>query len=102
MQNLGLSYFALGRHHDALVLREKTLEFFRRVLPENHQQIGISCLNLGVSYCESGNVHRAMERAREALRILQATLPPSHIRVQTAKQLIRQIESDSTRRESRR
>ena len=29
-----------GRHQDALVLREKTLEFRRRVLPENHPNIG--------------------------------------------------------------
>jgi hypothetical protein len=41
MNNLASIYRALGRHQDALVLREKTLEFRRRVLPENHPDIGV-------------------------------------------------------------
>ena len=40
MGNLANSYFALGRHDEALEMREKTLEFYRRVLPENHPDIG--------------------------------------------------------------
>ena len=40
MGNLANSYSALGRHDEALEMREKTLEFFRRVLPENHPGIG--------------------------------------------------------------
>ena len=40
MTNLSNSYNALGRHQDALVLEEETLEFYRRVLPENHPHIG--------------------------------------------------------------
>ena len=40
MGNLAQTYSALGRHQDALVMKEKTLEFFRRVLPENHPDIG--------------------------------------------------------------
>jgi hypothetical protein len=41
MACLAISYSALGRHQDALVLQEKTLEFLRRVLPENHPGIGV-------------------------------------------------------------
>ena len=40
MQGLAVSYSDLGRHEEALEMREKTLEFFRRVLPENHPDIG--------------------------------------------------------------
>ena len=40
MQGLANSYSALGRHDEALEMREKTLEFYRRVLPENHPNIG--------------------------------------------------------------
>ena len=40
MNNLADSYSALGRHDEALDMREKTLEFYRRVLPENHPDIG--------------------------------------------------------------
>jgi len=41
MGSLANTYDALGRHQDALVLQEKTLEFQRRVLPENHPDIGV-------------------------------------------------------------
>ncbi len=41
MNNLAATFSALGRHRDALVLQEKTLEFRRRVLPENHPEIGV-------------------------------------------------------------
>ena len=42
MNNLAGTYSTLGRHQDALVLQEKTLEFRRRVLPENHPDIGVT------------------------------------------------------------
>ena len=40
MGNLALTYSALGRHYDALAMKERVLEFRRRVLPENHPSIG--------------------------------------------------------------
>ena len=40
MQGLANSYSALGRHEEAVEMQEKTLEFRRRVLPENHPDIG--------------------------------------------------------------
>ena len=40
MGNLADTYSALGRHQDALLLQEQTLEFYRRVLPANHPDIG--------------------------------------------------------------
>ncbi len=43
MNNLANTYSALGRHQDALAMQEKTLEFRRRVLPENHPGIGATC-----------------------------------------------------------
>ena len=42
MNNLAATYGALGRQQDALALEEKTLEFQRRVLPENHPDIGVT------------------------------------------------------------
>jgi hypothetical protein len=42
MSNLAGTYSKLGRHQDALVLQEKTLELQRRVLPENHPDIGVT------------------------------------------------------------
>ena len=40
MGNLAVTYGDLGRHADALDLREKVLKFFQRVLPEDHPNIG--------------------------------------------------------------
>jgi hypothetical protein len=40
MGNLANTYLALGRPQDALALHEASLEFRRRVLPENHPDIG--------------------------------------------------------------
>ena len=40
MGNLASTYSALGRHDDALAMKERVLEFRRRVLPENHPDIG--------------------------------------------------------------
>ena len=40
MGNLAVSYSAFGRHQVVVEMREKTLEFYRRVLPENHPDIG--------------------------------------------------------------
>ncbi len=43
MNNLASKYSALGRHTDALAMFEQVLEFFRRVLPANHPDIGEGC-----------------------------------------------------------
>ena len=40
MGNLASSYSDLGRHVDALAMNEGVLEFRRRVLHENHPDIG--------------------------------------------------------------
>ena len=98
MGSLAATYSALGRRQDALVLKEKTLDFYRRVLPENHPHIGISCFNISSSYCQAGDFHRAIEWALEALRILQAALPPSHPHVKMAQKLVLQIEGNIARR----
>jgi tetratricopeptide (TPR) repeat protein len=98
MGNLANTYSALGRDQDALAMQEKLLEFQQRVLPGNHPEIGISCLNLGLSCENVGDLPRALQFAREALRILQATLPLSHPHVKQAQQLVRGYEGDATRR----
>jgi len=98
MCNLAATYDALGRHQDALALKEKTLEFQRRVLPENHPEIGTSCFNISSSYGQAGDFHRAIEKAREALRIWQAALPPSHPHVKMAQERVRQLEGNIDRR----
>ena len=43
MGNLAATYSKLGRHADALAMREQVLEFRRGVLPANHPDIGEGC-----------------------------------------------------------
>ena len=43
MNNLASTYGDLGRHADALAMRERVLEFQRRVLPADHPDIGEGC-----------------------------------------------------------
>jgi hypothetical protein len=43
MNNLAATYRGLGRHADALAMGEQVLDFFRRVLPANHPDIGEGC-----------------------------------------------------------
>ena len=40
MGNLAVTYRNLGRHADALAMKERVLEFLRRVLPADHPDIG--------------------------------------------------------------
>ena len=49
MNNLAISYSDLGRHNEALAMRESVLEFRRRVLPENHPDLGEGCVGSGVA-----------------------------------------------------
>ena len=51
MGNLAASYSALGRHADALAMQERVLEFRRRVLPENHPDIGEGRVWSAAAWC---------------------------------------------------
>ncbi len=59
MNNLALSYSALGRHNEALAMKESVLEFRRRVLPENHPDIG-------EGHVRSGDACALLNCARDA------------------------------------
>jgi len=92
MMNLSSSFSNLGRHKEALVLAEETLEFQRLVLPENHEEIGTCLLNISSNLQNLGDSRRALEMAQKALRVYQATLQPSHPFVKRAQQQLRQLE----------
>ncbi len=51
MSGLANSYSKLGRHEEALAMRERVLEFRRRVLPENHPDIGEGLVWRVVVFC---------------------------------------------------
>ena len=113
MGNLGSSYSNLGRHSEALAMRESVLEFRRRVLPADHPDIGeghkfflfhspfalfvmffsaMACCVLSARLLQSRALPRALELAREALRIWQFVLPPGHRHLLKAEKLVRGLE----------
>jgi hypothetical protein len=49
MNNLGTTYSKLGMHHDALKLQQTGLALWRRVLPEDHPDLGTGMANLAFS-----------------------------------------------------
>ncbi len=51
MGNLASTYSDLGRHNEALAMRESVLEFYRRVLPEDHPSIGEGHVWSSVACC---------------------------------------------------
>ncbi len=51
MSNLASTYSDLGRHTEALAMRERVLEFDRRVLPEDHPSIGEGHVRSSVACC---------------------------------------------------
>jgi hypothetical protein len=46
MYNLGNLFGKLGRHHEALEMEERALEFRKRIFPENHPAIGAEVVKL--------------------------------------------------------
>ena len=100
MHDLGRVYGTLNRHADALIVREKTLEFRRLHLPKNHPYIGAGNLrvtkwiliqqsrlrkchdctgdslnNLANTYHVLGRVEEAAVMMQEALDIGRRSLP---------------------------
>ena len=59
MSGLASSYSKLGRHEEALAMSERVLEFRRRVLPENHPDIG-------EGHVRSGDACALLNCARDA------------------------------------
>jgi len=97
MHNLAVSYTALGRHQDALPLRQKTLEIRRRVFPENHPTIGVMCSvcscqsdftrsvlpvdamsGLAVTYMKLRRFQDALVLQEKTLEIRRRVLPEDH------------------------
>ena len=51
MGHLASTYSNLGRHNEALAMRERVLEIRRRVLPEDHPSIGEGHVWSSVACC---------------------------------------------------
>jgi tetratricopeptide (TPR) repeat protein len=75
MNNLASSYADLGRHAEALKLREETLTLRKAKLGLDHPDTLGSMVNLGHSYAALGRPGDAVKLYEEALRIMKAKMP---------------------------
>ncbi len=50
LNNIGYSYYNLGKHQEALEYFKKALEMRQKLLPENHPDIAATLNNLRQSY----------------------------------------------------
>jgi hypothetical protein len=78
MNNLANSYAALGRHADALKLREETLALRKATLGPGHSDTLMAMNNLATSYAALGRHTDALKLCEEAVALLKAELGPDH------------------------
>ncbi len=78
MNNLANTYYSLGRHLEALRLREETLEIQKRVLPKEYPDTLNSMQNLANSYAALDRNIEAFRLREETLEILKRVLPKDH------------------------
>lgn len=76
--NLAICYADLGRHADALKLREETVRLYKAKLGPDHPDTLASMHNLANGYAELGRCTEALRLNEETLRRRRATLGPDH------------------------
>jgi tetratricopeptide (TPR) repeat protein len=78
MNNLAETYQALGRHAEALKLREQTLALRQARLGPDHPDTLVSMNDLADSYDTLGRQAEALKLREQALALRQAKLGPDH------------------------
>jgi serine/threonine protein kinase/tetratricopeptide (TPR) repeat protein len=78
MNDLALSYAGMGRHADALKLREETLALRKAKLGPDHPDTLMSMNNLAISYHDMGRHADALKLCEETLALRKAKLGPDH------------------------
>jgi tetratricopeptide (TPR) repeat protein len=78
MNNLAVSYHALGRYADAVELHEQTLALRKAKLGPDHPGTLMSMYNLAVSYHALGRYADALKLREETLALRRAKLGPDH------------------------
>ncbi len=71
MNNLGLDYGNVGRHRDALKLREQTLALFKAKHGDDHPDTLMAMNNLANAYFALGRYADALKLREETLVSLQ-------------------------------
>jgi tetratricopeptide (TPR) repeat protein len=78
MNSLANSYHYLGRHPEALKLRERTLALRQAKLDPDHPDVLMSMSNLATSYAALGRHPEALKLREQTLALEQPKLGPDH------------------------
>ncbi len=78
MGSLAINYFVLGRHAEALKLREETVALSKDKLGTDHQITLAEMGNLANSYSALGRHAEALKLSEEVLALRKAKLGPDH------------------------
>ena len=78
MHYLAISYFVLGRHDDAIKLREEVLAARRRILPPDHPDTLASMGDLAILYYIRGRYADAIKLQEEVLAARRRVFLPDH------------------------
>ena len=79
--NIGLILAQMGRTDEALPHLRRSLEAYRRMLPEEHPQIATGLLHLGALLAHLGRTSEAEPLLREALLYHQNNMPSGDYRI---------------------
>ena len=78
MHYLAISYFVLGRHDDAIKLREEVLAARRRILPPDHPDTLATMGDLAILYYIRGRYADAIKLQEEVLAARRRVFLPDH------------------------
>ncbi|CAF1550412.1 unnamed protein product, partial [Rotaria magnacalcarata] len=75
---LGMLKNRQGKYPDAVKFYEKSLEIYRKTLPEDHASLADLYNDMGLVYKNMGEYSKALEYCEKGLEIKKKALPPTH------------------------
>jgi tetratricopeptide (TPR) repeat protein len=75
---LGSATWSRGKYEEAITFYEKSLEIYRKNLPQNHPNFGASYTNIGLVYNSMGEYSKALSSHEKAIEIQNQSLPSNH------------------------
>ena len=74
----GMIHARQGNYNEAVEYYEKSLEIYKKSLPENHPSLAASYNNIGSVYKSMGEYSKALEYYEKSLEISEKSLPENH------------------------
>ncbi len=81
LNNLGLTYFAMGRAGDAVQHLQRAINVYQAALGADHLEVGTASANLGMAYNSQVRYAEAEKALRRGLAIYEKALGPHHANV---------------------